>query len=594
MARKSTPRRGRTTGRPPAPDANGAEPVEDAVVVPDAATEDEAAAAAAGTPDGGPGDREPGEAPAGDAPTPAAPEGAPVAAAPEAEGAPVEKAPLRADEAVEDGDPARVMPAEDGAPKVDPVSPGDRAVEGTAPPPEDPPDDPPDDPRDEDRAAPGPGDAAAAAAAATIPAVGRSTLDARRAEREALEAGDQSEAGMRREAGAAADPASLGAAVAPAAGPAADDRRGPGFVPLVLGGLVAGAIGYAIPTFLLADRAPGLEAERVSALESEVDGLRGELAAAGSAVTEGIDLAPVQSTLEALAARIEAVEAGGDPAAALDPLRADLDALRGAVDPLGGEVTGFAEALAALSAELGAISQDVAGLRGEVSALPTDLAARIDALDARTAPLEGALGEIRDAAAPLPERVAALERDLGARMDAVEAEVAALGAEARDVEAEAEALAREAAANQVRLAVRSGGVPFAEPLEVLGGAVPEALASQADAGVPSRGGLNEDFPARSRAALRAARAAEGPAAGVGGFLQRVTNARSLAPREGDDADAVLSRAEAALREGDLEATLAELQTLPTDVQAEFGDWLARARARLEAERALPDYLSTPG
>ena len=66
--------------------------------------------------------------------------------------------------------------------------------------------------------------------------------------------------------------------------------------------------------------------------------------------------------------------------------------------------------------------------------------------------------------------------------------------------------------------------------------------------------------------------------------------RSVAPREGDDPDAVLSRAEAAIKSGDLETTLTELDTLPEDAQAVIADWRAEADARVAA-RAAADALA---
>jgi len=46
----------------------------------------------------------------------------------------------------------------------------------------------------------------------------------------------------------------------------------------------------------------------------------------------------------------------------------------------------------------------------------------------------------------------------------------------------------------------------------------------------------------------------------------------LTPREGDDPDAVLSRAEAALRDGRVDETLALIATLPAEGQAAMMDW----------------------
>ncbi|MGB3556503.1 MAG: hypothetical protein WBA25_17880, partial [Jannaschia sp.] len=65
----------------------------------------------------------------------------------------------------------------------------------------------------------------------------------------------------------------------------------------------------------------------------------------------------------------------------------------------------------------------------------------------------------------------------------------------------------------------------------------------------------------------------------------------LEPRDGDDADAVLSRAEAAIRAGDVATALTEVEALPDDARAELSDWIARAETRRAAQAALQDYLN---
>jgi hypothetical protein len=59
-------------------------------------------------------------------------------------------------------------------------------------------------------------------------------------------------------------------------------------------------------------------------------------------------------------------------------------------------------------------------------------------------------------------------------------------------------------------------------------------------------------------------------------------ARSVIPREGDDPDAVLSRAEAAVKGGDIDVALTELEALPEVAQEAMADWTAKARLRAEA------------
>jgi hypothetical protein len=78
------------------------------------------------------------------------------------------------------------------------------------------------------------------------------------------------------------------------------------------------------------------------------------------------------------------------------------------------------------------------------------------------------------------------------------------------------------------------------------------------------------------------------------FLRSQTGARSLAPRAGDDPDAVLSRAEAAVRDGRLREALAELEALPPAAAAELAPWRARAEQRVEALDALDEMQARLG
>jgi len=136
------------------------------------------------------------------------------------------------------------------------------------------------------------------------------------------------------------------------------------------------------------------------------------------------------------------------------------------------------------------------------------------------------------------------------------------------------------------------GDPFVAELAALSEAggpdIPDTLAAVAETGLPTLSALQESFPALARQALASARAeasAEEGSGGIGSFLQRSLGARSTTPREGDGPDAVLSRAEAALKDGDVETTLAEVEKLPEGSKTIMADWLAQAAARLEARSA---------
>ncbi|MFV2003443.1 MAG: COG4223 family protein, partial [Paracoccaceae bacterium] len=124
-----------------------------------------------------------------------------------------------------------------------------------------------------------------------------------------------------------------------------------------------------------------------------------------------------------------------------------------------------------------------------------------------------------------------------------------------------------------------------EALRGAGIEVPAPLATLGVDGVATLADLQTTYPEAARGALNAAVRADVAAGRTGrlaGFLRTQLGTRSLEPREGDDADAVLSRAEAALVAGDLAAALGELQGLPEAGSASIAAWVARAGARQQA------------
>jgi hypothetical protein len=61
--------------------------------------------------------------------------------------------------------------------------------------------------------------------------------------------------------------------------------------------------------------------------------------------------------------------------------------------------------------------------------------------------------------------------------------------------------------------------------------------------------------------------------------------RSVVPQDGDDPDAVLSRAESAVLDGRLADALTEIEALPDSARSVMGDWISQAETRHEAVRA---------
>lgn len=326
--------------------------------------------------------------------------------------------------------------------------------------------------------------------------------------------------------------------------------------PAFLGGVFAAIIGFvvgrgdAIDNFLPESmQRPSIDA---SALE--------ELSTKSQALTAQAD-----SLAEDLAAQTKA------QTARIDSLEAALQSAGANVDP-----------------------EAVADLESKVQAGLASISERLDALEAQPEAPQPTV----DAASS--EAVAALE----AALEDQKAQIAALAerSEAADDRAadEATKLLARAALTRVVTAVDSGQ-SFAPALsdleEVTPVEVPGVLKEAADAGVPSMAALQDSFPDAARAGLAAARAEvpESEVSGIAGFFKRQLNVRSVVPREGDDPDAILSRAQAAVREGDLGTALEEMADLPEPAQVAMNDWLEAATARkaaLDAANDLADSLSS--
>lgn len=313
----------------------------------------------------------------------------------------------------------------------------------------------------------------------------------------------------------------------------APQRRRSIFLPLVLGGLVAGGLGYIAgenDLLPLSDRESTLEA-RLSDQEAAIEALQN----VETPTPEAPDLSAIEGSLESL--------------------RSDLSAL--------------SERLSELESRPRSTPTE-----GGESPLPSDLAADLEqmrqAVEAQSAEVSAQQQEIAD--------LIANARD----------------AEAATAEAAREAAAREALAG-IRAALGSGSA-FAVEIAALEEAglsdLPEGILAPADGGAVTLSSLQTRFPEVAREALSAARAealAE-EEAGIGAFLRRQLGARSVTPREGSSPDAILSRAEDLLRNGALSEALSELEALPESAREAMAGWLSEARTLADA-RAAAETLS---
>ena len=318
-------------------------------------------------------------------------------------------------------------------------------------------------------------------------------------------------------------------------------RKG-GFWSMLMGGIVAAGIGVAAAPYILPYLEPYLPPADTTASAPD-DNLAARLDEQAQRIAD-------------LGERLDGLAAPGDPG----------DAIAGLRD----EVSGLNDTVTELTGRVGNVESEVSTLEDRVATLADRPAPELPEVP-DTDPINAAIDELRDRLAAQRTEIEDLNATLQAEEEA-----------ARD---SARATLQRAALTRVMTALDTGG-EFSAALSDLretGAEVPDALADMAETGVPTEAQLLDSFPGAARAALEAVYAADADgAASVGAFLRAQLGVRSLEPREGDDPDAILSRAEAALEAGRLDDALAEIETLPEEARSAMSDWTSRAEARNDA------------
>ena len=333
------------------------------------------------------------------------------------------------------------------------------------------------------------------------------------------------------------------------------DKPKSGFVPLLLGGVLSGAIGFGAASYYFLNR------------PSEVEQ----------------NLAKVQETLQSQQAALK-----------------DVSALAGGLpDALAQVKTETGDMVASLATISNNKDEELATTLSDISARLQDIDTRLIALEKRpvaengmtseaAAAYERELQNMRDLLAVQKADIEKLAAEATARIEGVAQQAAQAEKTAEET---ARATAIKVAVSQLQSALDNGGAFEATiaNLETAGAQVPPVLKEAAKGGVPTLLDLQESYPAAARAALAAsvkATTGEGVGDRIGAFFRAQVGARSLEPREGDDPDAVLSRAEAALGKGDIANTIALIGTLPEEGQAAMAEWVKQAETRLQAVQAV--------
>ena len=225
--------------------------------------------------------------------------------------------------------------------------------------------------------------------------------------------------------------------------------------------------------------------------------------------------------------------------------------------------------LAPIEARLKALEQRPADASTPPDLAP--LAARITALEQRRPP---DLAPLQAQIATLTSRDQTAQGDLARRLDAEEARLTTLE----------KAAGRAAQIQAARIALDSG-----QQLGALQGA-PPALARFAAAKPPTEAQLVLAFPPAAAAALAASRPATDGLPLLDRIWMRAQDLVTIRQGDrvivGDAAAGVLARARGSLDAGDLTGAVTAVATLTGPAAQAMADWLAQARALLDARAAL--------
>ena len=370
----------------------------------------------------------------------------------------------------------------------------------------------------------------------------------------------------------------------------------------------------------------------------------GLLPSFGSAPAETVDLAPVQSEIAQLQARLDemaAAPASGEAAvpaelagqieaaaqaarsaqadsgsalSAIETLTADIDALRsamssgaagegagletlsGRLDQIEAQVTGMTAQMADLSASgadaagaeaMQALGETVAAVQGDLDALRGDLDT-----------LAGDVGTVRDSVQGMETTVSDGLAALAARIDANEAALSEAQDRLAEGGADSTVVARAIAAAGLKSAIDRGSA-FATELEAYASVAGEdetvaQLRDFAASGVPTVTQLSDGFAAVANRIVATGQGLDENAS-LGDRLmssaRSLVQVRPVGEAEGDTPGAIAARVETRLKDGNLEGALAEWETLPDPAKAASADFMDRVRARQTVDQLVAGALA---
>lgn len=269
-----------------------------------------------------------------------------------------------------------------------------------------------------------------------------------------------------------------------------------------------------------------------------------------------------ETDIAALSREIRSASSTNSSASDIARLDAAIDDLRDRVADLSVQLETLGElpSSAVDGSELTAANQAIAALRGQLARLEQDQ----KTLEA----------DLANSSADFDARLTSAQNTMSTVTEAAQLQVGT--AQNRQLVVELER-------------ALNSGEPFVALVNNTELQLPVGLASVANVGVQTLPELQAAFPDLAYEAIRAdidASSGEGTVNRLSAFLQKQVAVRSLEPVEGSTTDAILSRMEFALYQGDLGLVLNEAADLSFQPKAVLEIWLEQVAARVNALLAL--------
>ncbi len=332
------------------------------------------------------------------------------------------------------------------------------------------------------------------------------------------------------------------------------------FSGLVLGGLVAGAIGYG--------------AAIITAPSPEI--MRSDQAPVSTEILSRLD--QIEARISVLEQPKKSVE--------LDKLRATVTALKSTLES---DTNALSTRLLDTETKL-KVALSTSGNSTKTN--DTNSSDLVASYSSEIAQIKAQIADQKARSNELSTRLDTVTKQAGAQLSAARTKIETLSKSAKKA---VKSLDLSVTTERLRAAIETGK-PFGNLLADIATEtkipLPATLQINGQNGVATLSQLQKDFPEAARQALKSsirANAGNGLGSSLTAYLKSQIGARSLEEKAGDGPDAVLSQAEASLGRGQLAQAIDLLQKLPPEGIASMGDWLAAANTSLAVRSALIQF-----